>query len=117
LSKSRDRRDFTLDNAALNQWTNGSSSCRARRDQLSNVALAARFGIRRYTGAKESPGRAGAFKETSHESRDQGALDAPILSQITNQARRGSQRPLFWAINAQIAAPAFLGHNHRLSKK
>jgi hypothetical protein len=26
---------------------------------------------------KESPGRAGAFKETSHESRDQGALDAP----------------------------------------
>src|SRR6516164_9550930 len=41
---------------------------------------------------KESPGRAGAFKETSHASRDQGALDAPILSQGTNQARRGSRK-------------------------
>jgi len=42
---------------------------------------------------KEGPGgKAGAFKETSHESRDQGALDAPILSQGTNQARRGSRR-------------------------
>ena len=42
---------------------------------------------------KESPGgEAGAFKETSHESRDQGALDAPILSQSTNQARRGSHK-------------------------
>src|SRR5215472_6867925 len=40
---------------------------------------------------KESPGRAGASKELLHESRDQGALDAPILSQRTNQARRGTK--------------------------
>jgi hypothetical protein len=41
---------------------------------------------------KEGPGgEAGAFKETS-QSRDQGALDAPILSQSTNQARRGSRK-------------------------
>ena len=41
---------------------------------------------------KEGPGgEAGAFKETS-QSRDQGALDAPILSQNTNQARRGSRK-------------------------
>jgi hypothetical protein len=41
---------------------------------------------------KEGPGgEAGAFKETS-QSRDQGALDAPILSQCTNQARRGSHK-------------------------
>jgi hypothetical protein len=41
---------------------------------------------------KEGPGgEAGAFKETS-QSRDQGALDAPILSQGTNQARRGSRK-------------------------
>jgi hypothetical protein len=39
---------------------------------------------------KEGPGgEAGAFKETS-QSRDQGALDALILSHRTNQARRGS---------------------------
>src|SRR5262249_182421 len=41
---------------------------------------------------KEGPGgEAGAFKETS-QSRDQGAIDAPILSQSTNQARRGSRK-------------------------
>ena len=42
---------------------------------------------------KKSPGRAGAFKEISmmKTSRDQGALDPPILSQSTNQARRGSR--------------------------
>jgi len=41
---------------------------------------------------KEGPGgEAGAFKETS-QSRDQGALDALILSQSTNQARRGSRK-------------------------
>jgi len=36
---------------------------------------------------------AGAFQGDIHEetSRDQGALDAPILSQGTNQARRGSR--------------------------
>src|SRR5262249_58507302 len=33
-------------------------------------------------------GEAGAFKEKLMRSRDQGALDAPILSQSTNQARR-----------------------------
>jgi hypothetical protein len=38
-----------------------------------------------------SAGEAGAFKETS-QSRDQGALDARILSQGTTQARRGSRR-------------------------
>src|SRR5262249_6008408 len=41
---------------------------------------------------KEGPGgEAGAFKETS-QSRDQGALDAPILSHGRNQARRGSRK-------------------------
>jgi hypothetical protein len=41
---------------------------------------------------KEGPGgEAGAFKETS-QSRDQAALDARILSQGTNQARRGSRK-------------------------
>jgi len=40
---------------------------------------------------KEGPGgEAGAFKETS-QSRDEGALDPPILSQCTNQARRGTK--------------------------
>ena len=41
---------------------------------------------------KKSPGRPGAFKKLTitKESRDQGALDAPILSQSTNHARRGS---------------------------
>jgi hypothetical protein len=36
---------------------------------------------------------AGAFQGDVHEetSRDQGALDAPILSQSTNQARRGTK--------------------------
>jgi hypothetical protein len=41
--------------------------------------------------AKKAPGaEAGAFQGDIHEdtSRDQGALDAPILSQSTNQARR-----------------------------
>jgi len=47
---------------------------------------------------KESPGRAGAFKETSHASRDQGAPDAPILSQGTNHARRGSRSLLLLSI-------------------
>jgi hypothetical protein len=43
--------------------------------------------------AKESPRRAGAFKEKFMRiSRDQGALDAPILSQSMNQARRGSHK-------------------------
>src|SRR6516165_3462168 len=42
---------------------------------------------------KESPGRAGAFKESlTRTSRDQGALDAPIVSQSANQARRGSYK-------------------------
>src|SRR5262245_64910066 len=44
--------------------------------------------------AKGSPGTGtGAFQGDVHEetSRDQGALDAPILSQGTNQARRGSR--------------------------
>ena len=38
---------------------------------------------------KESPGRAGAFKEFVDEDASRGAesLDAPILSQSTNQAR------------------------------
>src|SRR5262249_61988480 len=40
---------------------------------------------------KKAPGRAGASKELTI-SRDQGALDAPILSQRTNQARRGSRK-------------------------
>ena len=41
---------------------------------------------------KEGPGgEAGAFKEETSQSRDQGALDAPILFQGTNQARRGSR--------------------------
>jgi hypothetical protein len=39
---------------------------------------------------KESPGRAGAFKESFKPPKDQGALDTPILFQRTNQARRGS---------------------------
>jgi hypothetical protein len=44
---------------------------------------------------KEGPGgEAGAFKETS-QSRDQGALDASILSQSTNQARRGLGQRVF----------------------
>jgi hypothetical protein len=44
--------------------------------------------------AKKAPGaEAGASQGDIHEetSRDQGALDAPILSQSTNQARRGSR--------------------------
>ena len=42
---------------------------------------------------KESPGRAGAFKESFKPPKDQGALDTPILFQRTNQARRGSLNP------------------------
>ncbi len=43
---------------------------------------------------KKAPGVPGLFKEMSNEetSRDQGALDAPMLSQSTNQARRGSRK-------------------------
>jgi hypothetical protein len=47
----------------------------------------------RYPQMKEGPGgEAGAFKEETSQSRDQGALDAPILSHGTNQARRGSRK-------------------------
>jgi hypothetical protein len=46
----------------------------------------------RYPQMKEGPGgEAGAFKEETSQSRDQGALDAPILSQGTSQARRGTK--------------------------
>jgi hypothetical protein len=56
---------------------------------------------------KKSPGRAGAFKEISmmKTSRDQGALDPPILSQSTNRARRGST-PVRWRRLRSVIAPA-----------
>ena len=43
---------------------------------------------------KKAPGTSEAFKELTiqRKSRDQGALDAPILSQRTSQARRGSRK-------------------------
>src|SRR5262249_32341482 len=41
---------------------------------------------------QRKPRRAGAFKEKLMRSRDQGALDAPILSHSTNHARRGSHK-------------------------
>jgi len=44
---------------------------------------------------KESPGHARGFQGwVIQPSRDQGALDAPILSERTNQARRGAGPPL-----------------------
>src|SRR5262249_60742198 len=39
---------------------------------------------------KKAPERAEA--QGNETSRDQGALDAPILSQVTNRARRGSRK-------------------------
>ena len=64
---------------------------------------------------KEGPGgEAGAFKETS-QSRDQGALDVPILSQSTNQARRGSRKrpdPPWLRRVGTCHDPLGAGHDH-----
>jgi len=52
-----------------------------------------RFGARRRTGNERKPRARRGFQGIDHErkSRDQGALDAPILFQVTNQAKRGSR--------------------------
>jgi hypothetical protein len=82
------------------QWagTCTTRSRRARGDQPTNAALAAWFGACRDTKSERKPrgARPRAFQGDIHEetSRDQGALDAPILSQGTNQARRGSRKRL-----------------------
>ena len=46
-----------------------------------------------HRGQKKAPGKPGLSRRLSmiRKSRDQGALDAPILSQGINQARRGSR--------------------------
>jgi hypothetical protein len=52
-------------------------------------AMAA-FAKRAARAMKRKPRACRAFKETGHESRDQGALDAPILSRA--QIRQGANR-------------------------
>src|SRR5262245_20791271 len=67
---------------------------RAHHDQLTNAALAASFRyppIHRELKRKPQT-RRGFLRNPMKESRDQGALDAPMLSQGTNQARRGSRK-------------------------
>src|SRR5262249_17199037 len=64
-------------------------------DQLTNAVACAWFGSPPNTDIeKKAPGTSEAFKELTilEESRDQGAPDPSILSQCTNQARRGSRK-------------------------
>jgi hypothetical protein len=66
----------------------------ARRDRLTNAALAAWFGTHRYTkSTKKAPGVPGLQVSNKGEwPRGNEPLDAPILSHRTNQARRGSHK-------------------------
>src|SRR5262249_52277830 len=69
---------------------------RSRHDQLTNAARAALFGARRCTEGERKPRTCRAFHGVTIRRKpgDQGALDAPILFQGTNQARRGSRKRL-----------------------
>jgi hypothetical protein len=81
--------------SGLTRLHRGAPPAEPRRDQPTNAWPAASFGCLRTQGQKKAPGaEAGAFQGDIHEetSRDQGELDAPILSQRTNQARRGSRK-------------------------
>jgi len=58
----------------------------------SEIAVSAAFRQRPSFGMKESPGRAGALEALDPYEELSSLLDAPILSQSTNQARREARK-------------------------